>query len=268
MSLDLTARTALVTGASAGIGREIARVLARDVGTLVLVARREDRLRDLADELAAARPALRVIVRAADLIDRAATGAMVDDLEREGVVVDVLVNNAGFGDQGLFEATDWGKTERMLELNVVSATFLLHRLVPGMVARGRGAIMNVGSTAGMFPSPGLGVYSATKAYVNLLSEVLHAELADTGVTVTAVCPGPVPTEFQEVAGTTGKNPMPKAFHIDAAQCAEEAVRAMRAGDARVIPGAAERATMVSVEAVPRPILRLVARTMARRLRRR
>lgn len=266
MSLDLASTTALVTGASAGIGREIARVLARDVATLVLVARREDRLRDLAAELGAARPALRVLVRAVDLEDRRATGAALDALEADGVHVDVLVNNAGFGDQGLFERADWGKTERMLELNVVSATFLVRRILPGLVARGRGAILNVGSTAGMFPSPGLGVYSATKAYVNLLSECLSAELAGTGVTVTALCPGPVPTEFQEVAGTTGRNPMPKAFHIDAVQCAEEAVAAMRAGDPRCIPGAAVRATMTSVELLPRPIVRVAARRMAKGLR--
>jgi short-subunit dehydrogenase len=266
MTFDLSARTALVTGASAGIGREIARVLARDVGTLVLVARREDRLRELGDELARARPALRVVVRAVDLNDRPATGAALDALAAEGVSVDVLVNNAGFGDAALFERADWDKTERMIELNVVSATFLLHRLIPGMVARGRGAVLNVGSTAGMFPSPGLGVYSATKAYVNLLSECLSAELAGTGVTVTALCPGPVPTEFQEVAGTAGKNPMPKAFHIDAVQCAEEAVAAMRAGEPRCIPGAAVRATMTSVELLPRPLLRMAARGMAKRLR--
>jgi hypothetical protein len=232
----------------------------------VLVARRSDRLDELAAELRAARPSLRTIVRAVDLLDRDATGAMLASLEAEGVAVDVLVNNAGFGDYGLFEGTDWGKTERMLELNVVSATFLVHRLVGGMVARGRGAILNVGSTAGMFPSPALAVYSATKAYVNLLSECLAAELAGTGVTVTALCPGPVPTEFQEVAGTSGRNPMPKAFHVDALTCAEEAVSAMRAGEPRCIPGAAVRATMTSVELLPRPVVRLAARQMAKKLR--
>jgi short-subunit dehydrogenase len=266
VSVDLTGRTALVTGASAGIGREIARVLAREVGTLVLTARREDRLADLARELTTRHPKLRVIVRAVDLLDRAATAEMLDALEKEGVAVEVLVNNAGFGDYGLFERTGWTKTEQMIELNVVSATFLLHRLVPLMVGRGFGAILNVGSTAGMFPSPALGVYSATKAYVNLLSEALSAELHGTGVTVTVLCPGPVPTEFQEVAGTTGRNPMPKSFHIDAVQCAEEAVAALRAGEARCIPGAAVRAAMVSVESLPKVVVRKVARRMAKRAR--
>jgi short-subunit dehydrogenase len=263
---DFTGRTALVTGASAGIGREIARVLAREVSTLVLIARREDRLLDLSRALSAQHPQLRVIVRAVDLLDRTAAGAMLDALEAEGITVDVLVNNAGFGSWGLFERTGWTKTEEMLELNVVSATYLLHRLVPGMVGRGSGAILNVGSTAGMFPSPALGVYSATKAYVNLLSEVLHAELAPAGIVVTNLAPGPVPTEFQAVAGTEGKNALGKAFQVDAAICAEEAIAALKAGEARVIPGAAVRAAMLSVEALPKPVARQVAIRMAKKLR--
>src|SRR5262249_24103418 len=144
--------------------------------------------------------ALRVLVRDIDLIDRQATGAMLEGLDREGAAVDVLINNAGFGDYGLFEGSDWSKIERMLELNVVSLTFLLNRLIPPMTKRGFGAILNVGSVAGMVPSPGMGSYAATKAYVNHLSEGLRAELAGTGVSVTALCPGPVATEFQEVAG--------------------------------------------------------------------
>ena len=267
MSKDLTGRTALVTGASAGIGREIARVLARKVGVIVLVARREDRLAELAAELTAARRDLRVVVRAVDLLDRAATGGMLDALEREGILVDVLVNNAGFGDYGLFEKRGWTKTEQMIELNVVSATFLLHRLLPPMVGRGFGAVLNVGSTAGMFALPGFATYAATKAYLNLLSEALHAEVAGTGVSVSVLCPGPVPTEFQEVAGSGGKNPMPKAFHIDAVQCAVEALRGLKAGEARIIPGAAVRAAMLAIEALPKPIQRAVAVQMGKRARR-
>lgn len=266
MSLDFSGRTALVTGASAGIGREMARILAREVATLVLVARREDRLIELANELA--RPGLRVLTRAVDLVDRPATGAMIDALEKDGVEIDILMNNAGFGDWGLLERVGWTKTEQMIELNVVSATFLLHRLIPPMVGRGFGAILNVGSTAGMFPSPGFGVYSATKAYVNLLNDALHAELSGTGVAVTLLAPGPVPTEFQEVAGSKGRNPLPKAFHVDAAQCAAEAIAGLKNGEARVIPGMAVRAAMLSVEALPKPIVRQVAIRMAKQARER
>jgi short-subunit dehydrogenase len=268
MSLELTGRTALVTGASAGIGREIAKVLAREVGTIALIARRADRLAELAKELGDAHPSLRVLVRAVDLVDRAATGAMLSALEKEDVHVDVFINNAGFGDYGLFEKRGWTKTEQMVELNVVSATYLLHRLLPPMVGRGFGAILNVGSTAGMFPSPGLAAYSASKAYVNLLSEALGAELAGTGVSVTLLAPGPVPTEFQGVAGSEGKNPLGKPFRVDAAQCAEEAVRALKAGEARVIPGAAVRAAMLSVEALPRPVVRMAATRMGKKARER
>jgi short-subunit dehydrogenase len=274
VSFQLAGRAALVTGASAGIGREIARVLSREVGTLILVARRRDRLEELAGDLTASQSKLRVVVRPVDLLDRAATGAMLDGLEREGLAVDLLVNNAGFGDYGLFEKSGWTKLEQLLDLNVVSFTLLLHRLIPPMVGRGSGAILNVGSTAGMFPSPALAVYSASKAYVNLLSEALHAELGGTGVTVTVLCPGPVPTEFQEVAGsgrtagTASTNPMPKAFHIDAVQCAEEAVAGIKAGKARVIPGAAMRAAMLPLESLPKAVVRQIASQMGKKARER
>lgn len=264
MSVDISGRTALITGASAGIGREIARALAREAGALVLVARRRERLDELAAELSAAHPALRVLVRPVDLLDRAAAGALLDELEREGVQVDVLVNNAGFGDYAFFTESSWPKLERMMELNVVSATYLLHRLVPGMVARGFGAILNVGSCAGIAPSPQMVAYSATKAYVNLLSEGLRAELAGTGVTVTNLSPGPVPTEFQEVASSERPRAqtIPEALHIDVVQCAEEGVAALKAGRARVIPGLPMRAAMVSLESVPKALVRPVLARMS------
>lgn len=263
---ELRGRTALVTGASAGIGREIARVLAREVAALILVARRLDRLEELAAELRRSRPELRVVVRAVDLTDRAATGAALTDLEREGEVVDVLVNNAGFGDYGLFDRRGWEKIERMLELNVVSATFLLHRLVPRMVERGSGAVLNVGSSAGMLPSPGTGAYASTKAYLNHLSEALRAELEGTGVTVTSLCPGPVETEFQEVAGTRSRKPMPRAFHVSAEQCAEDAVEALKRGRARVIPGLPLRLAVLSLESVPKALVRPFLGRSGRRIR--
>jgi short-subunit dehydrogenase len=265
MSLDLGGKTALVTGASAGIGREIARILAREVGALILVARRRERLDELAIDLAAASPGVRVVVRAVDLLDRAATGALLDALEREGERIDVLINNAGLGHSAFFHESEWPKLLQMLELNVVSATYLLHRVVPGMVARGFGAILNVGSSAGMAAAPEMVTYSATKAYLNLLSEGLRAELAGTGVSVTALCPGPVSTEFQAVAGVR-RQPMPAAFHVDATECAEEAVAALKAGRARVIPGLPMRAAMVSLESVPKALVRPMLARMASRIR--
>lgn len=257
--LELAGRTALVTGASAGIGEAIARVLAREVEVLILVARRRERLDALALELTRERPGLRVLVRATDLLDRAATGAMLEGLAAEGVAVDVLVNNAGFGNYGRFEEQSWEKLESMLELNVVSATFLLRRLVPDMVRRGFGAILNVGSLAGIVPSPDMTVYAASKAYMNHLSEGLRAELSGTGVSVTVLCPGPVETEFQAVAGS-GRAPLPRAFYVDVNSCAEDVVTAMKQRKARLIPGGPTRALALMIEAMPKAVVRpLLAR---------
>jgi uncharacterized protein len=263
--LDFAGRTAVVTGASAGIGREIARLLGAEVSTLILVARRQDRLEELSAELTRGRSDLRVLSRAVDLTDRAETRRMLDGLEREGIGVDVFINNAGLGIQGLFEQRDWSKIEQMLELNMVSATHLLHWMIPPMVARGFGAILNVGSTAGMVPYPGMAAYGATKAYLNQLSESLRAELAGTGVVVTALCPGPVATEFQEVAGSEGKNPLPKFAWVSARACAEEGLSALKKGKARVVPGPAR--ALSALEAVPKPLLRPALARMGAKIRR-
>ncbi len=266
---DLRGKTALVTGASAGIGREIARVLARDVATLIVVARRRERLDELATELKAKRAGLRVIVEPVDLLDRVATGVLLDELEKRGEQIDVLVNNAGFGDYGLLHEREWSKLERMLELNVVSLTFLLSRLVPRMVARGTGAVLNVGSIAGIVTSPSMGVYSATKAYVNYLSETMTAELTGTGVTMTVVCPGPIATEFQEVASANediARPPMPPVMFIDAVKCAEDAVGAMVKGRARVIPGFVPRVLATVSDVLPRAFMRPIFADIVKKLR--
>jgi short-subunit dehydrogenase len=135
-----------------------------------------------------------------------------------------------------------------------------------MVGRGFGAILNVGSSAGMFAIPSSGTYSASKAYVNLLSEALYSELQGTGVSVTVLCPGPVPTEFQEIAGSAGHNPVPKAFYIDAVQCASEALEALKARRARHIPGTGMRAVMLSLETMPKAAVRPFLARLGRRAR--
>lgn len=264
--IELAGKTALVTGASAGIGQEIARVLAREVATLVLVARRGERLEALSDEVRRDRPELRVLVREVDVSDERAAQAMLDALDAHGVAIDVFVNNAGLGDYGLFEHAEWPKLQQMLAVNVVGATFLLSAIVPRMVARGAGAILNVGSFAGIVPSPGMGVYSATKAYMNHLSACLSAELAGTGVSVTALCPGPIETEFQAVAGTGARPPMPRAFYVDVRACAEQAVQALKRRKARLIPGAAVKVAALSIEALPRAVLRPLVARAAKRVR--
>lgn len=262
--LDFRERTALVTGASAGIGRELARILGEEVATLILVARRQNRLDELAAELERDRPALRVLTRAVDLNDRVATGKMLNGLERENISVEIFINNAGFGDYGLFEQRGWAKLEQMLELNMVSATYLLHRMIPPMVARGFGAILNVGSIAGMVPQPGMATYGATKAYLNHLSEALRAELAGTGVVLTALCPGPVATEFQEVAGSGGRNPLPTFAWVGARACAQQGLLALKKDKARVVPGPVR--VVAALEAFPRPLVRLALARMGVKLR--
>ena len=189
---------ALVTGASSGIGLEIARLHAARGGDLVVVARRGDRLRELADELSSSHGADTLVVEAdlatADGIAalKAATG------DRR---IDVLVNNAGFGGRGPFhEREDAGRLLEMVDLNVRALTELTHHYVRSMVARGHGRILQVGSTAGFLPGPLQAVYYASKAYVNSLSQAMAEELRGTGVTVTLLAPGPVATEFFDVAG--------------------------------------------------------------------
>jgi uncharacterized protein len=265
MKLDFKGKTALVTGASAGIGRELARELAAEVACVILVARRQERLDDLAAELRAKRADLCVLTRAVDISDRAAAGAMLDALDREGVGVDILINNAGFGDYGLFEQREWEKLEQMVELNVVSATFFLHRLIPLMVTRGFGAVLNVGSIAGMISAPAMATYGATKAYLNFLSESLRAELAGTGVVVTALCPGPVPTEFNEVAGDGPRPPVPSFAEVSAPACARAGLEGLRRGKARVIPGMVR--AMAAIEALPKPFMRPLLARAGKQIRR-
>ncbi|MBK8257508.1 MAG: SDR family oxidoreductase [Polyangiaceae bacterium] len=286
--ISLSGRTALVTGASSGIGAEVARELACDVSTLVLVARRRDRLEDLASELTAAHHGLRVIVRDVDLTDLAATGRLLDELEASGVAIDVLVNNAGFGDRGLLDERPWSKIESLLALNVVSATFLIHRVLPKMVARGFGAIMNVGSVAGIVSKPGSAVYGASKSYLNALSDALSAELRGTGVTVTAVLPGPVPTEFGAMAMKDDAAPvraasaenagaderreprlkLPRAMVVSARECARQAVLGMKRGSARVVPGGLVYTMAKIMDNAPRPVLRELLGRSAAKMRRR
>src|SRR6202040_4315359 len=194
---------ALITGASAGIGREFARQLASRARTLVLIARREQRLNELGDELRNRNPQLNVHVRAVDLCDKSQIDELVRWLEENKIEIDFLINNAGLGDYGSFSTSDPQREDRILEVNIVAPTLLPRRLLPQMIARKRGAILNVSSSAGFLPIPGMAVYAASKAYVNSFSEALRAELRGTCVSVTALCPGPVHTEFGDVAKRPG-----------------------------------------------------------------
>ncbi len=221
--------TVLVTGASSGIGRELARLFAPRAKRLILVARREERLHALAGELG--RPGLDIAVHPCDLTDSAA----VDRLLAEIGEVDVLVNNAGIGDVGLFENVSWERIDFLLRINITAVAQLIHRLLPGMLRRRSGGILNISSGWGLTFIPGMGLYSGAKHFVTAFTECLRLELHGTGVVVTQVCPGPVATEFVEVAGNPTGHDIPKIFLLSPERCARAAFRGFERGRAMVIP---------------------------------
>ena len=256
----------LITGASSGIGRALALQIAHRARAIALVARRKDRLEELKSELLTRNPSLRVVVSAADITKPEARDAMLAAVEAEVGPVDVLVNNAGFGDLGVFDRADWEKNERMIALNVTALTHLTHRVVRGMVARGRGGILNVSSGWGLTFGPGLSVYIGTKHFVTGFTEGLRLDLAGTGVRVTQVCPGPVATEFNDTVGNfTGMSP-PGLVEISAERCARAAIRGLDRGRALVVPGLLIRLILFLGTKTPRFILRLFYAPVARLLR--
>ena len=241
---------ALVTGASGGIGAEIARVLAPD-HDLVLVARSAAKLDALATELGGAR------VIAADLSDPGAVGKIAAELPE----VDVLVNNAGVGDFGAFAAEDTERILGMIQLNITSLTALTRQYLPAMLERQQGRVMNVASTASFQPGPLMAVYYATKSYVLSFSEALHEETRGTGVTVTALCPGPTASGFQAAADMELSPLVANRKLPSAADVAAYGVKAMQRGDAVAVPGAMNKIMAASVRLTPRPVIRRLVRKM-------
>jgi hypothetical protein len=196
--------TALITGASAGLGAEFARQLAPIASRLILVGRRADRLTALAAELQSSRSDLRIDTIAADLSQSSERERLAVQIIREEIPLNLLVNNAGLGDLGTFDDADWSRLAPVLDVNIVALTHLTHLLLPMLRSQRPSGILNVSSVAGFYPLPEMAVYAATKAYVTSFSEALRMELAPAGITVTALCPGPVPTEFFEVASRNGE----------------------------------------------------------------
>lgn len=244
--------TALVTGASSGIGADLARELARRGHGVTLLARREERLAELATELHDAHGA-RTEVVALDLTDAAARGRLPDILLERGLTVEVLVNNAGFSTTGPVYRSDRHREMAMIRTDVEAVVDLCCIFVPGMVERGRGAVLNVASTAAFQPLPGQAGYGASKAFVLSYTRSLRAELRDKGVSVTALCPGPVKTEFAESAGFTpeeSENSLPKIMWLPAADVARLAVLGLEQGKGVVIPGLANRVGAQFARAMP------------------
>jgi short-subunit dehydrogenase len=264
--MKLDGCSALITGASAGIGHEFARQLASRVRSLILVARREQRLNQLRDDLKQQHPNLTVHIRKTDLADLAQLKELVAWLERERIDVDLLINNAGLGDLGPFATSDPARNEQMTLVNIVALTSLTRHLLPQMIANKHGAILNVSSSAGFLPIPGFAVYAATKAYVTSFSEALRAELRGTGVNVSALCPGPVHTEFQKVATRSGGPPEiePEFVYVAVEQVVRDALAALEVDRPLVIPGIAMKLGMFLVRITPMPILRWTSRFSSKR----
>ncbi|PYL36329.1 MAG: hypothetical protein DMF38_01465 [Verrucomicrobia bacterium] len=256
----------LITGASAGIGREFARQLAGRAKSLILIARREQKLNELRDELNQRYPNVAVSVLKTDLADPAQLNELLAWLNHKGIDVDLLINNAGLGDSGAFSTSDPIRNEQMTLVNIVALTMLTRHLLPRMIARRCGGILNVSSSAGFLPIPDFAVYAATKAYVTSFSEALRAELRGTGVSVCSLCPGPVHTEFQEVAKRPGAQPDtgPEFVFVSAEEVVRDALAALEADRPLVIPGFPMKLGMFLVRITPMPILRLLSRLSPRR----
>lgn len=246
--------TAIVTGASSGIGADLARELVARGHGVTLVARREERLRDLAAEVG---DSVRVEVIACDVADPDARARLFDEVQRRGLTVDVLVNNAGIGTVGPVSESTVDAEIRQARVNVEAVIDLTTRAVKQMVPRGRGAILNVGSTAAFQPFPGQSGYAGTKAFVRTYTDGLRGELAGTGVTVTTLHPGPVRTEFLDAAGFDERefaNAFPKFMWMPSRAVAKAGIDALAADRASVVPGIQNAIPARIFEFLPRRLL--------------
>ena len=262
-----TGKTALVTGASSGIGKAFAELLAEKGYALVLTARRKERLDELA-ALLTQRHGIEAQVVVDDLADPDAPSRIAAALERRGVRVDLLVNNAGYGVPGSYASVSWTDHERFMQVMVLAVCNLTYRLLPAMVERGWGRIINIASVAGMVPAPaGHTLYGASKAFLIRFSEALNSENAAKGVHVTAVCPGFTWSEFHDVTGTRDKmNKVPGLLWLEASSVAREGYDAVMGGDPVVVNGRIYRLLVWLNGALPRGLSRWVSGLAGRRYR--
>lgn len=262
----MSAGTALITGASSGIGLELAKLFARDGYGLALVARRWEKLETLGHELSK-QHGIHVRTIAVDLADPGAPGEIARQLAAASVTVDVLVNNAGFGELGPFAQIDLKTARRMIEVNIAALTTLTRIFLPGMLQRRRGRILNVASTAGFAPGPLLAVYYATKAYVISLSEALTEETRGSGVTVTVLCPGPTTTEFQAVAHMESTRLVNMPGVMNAESVAMAGYAGLMRGKRMVVPGLINRLLPLGIRLSPRGMVVRVARLFREKVHR-
>lgn len=262
--MNATSKTALITGASSGIGHELAKLFARDGYSLVLVARSRDRLSSIAADLGG-RFGISVRPIALDLASSHASSSLFEQLQAEGLDIDVLVNNAGFGTFGEFAGIQEEEILGQIQLNVTALTHLTRLVLPGMIARREGKIMNVASTAAFQPGPLMAVYYATKAYVLSFSEALANELAGSGVLVTCFCPGATDTGFQKRAGMENSRLFKKIGPMKVETVARDGYRGLMAGKTVAISGMRNRLVAQSVRFAPRRWVTAVSRWVAEKV---
>lgn len=248
---------ALITGASSGIGEELAREHARHGGDLILVARREQNLLQLKNELEE-KYSITALVMARDLAGFDAAEALYKEIKAQDIHVDILINNAGFGGYGKFYERDWPEDQRMIELNIGTLAALTRFFLTDMVARNSGRIMNVSSVGGFLPGPMEAVYYATKAFVLSFSQAISNELNDTNVTVTALCPGATKTEFSEKAGMDDL-PGFKLMEVSVEFVGKYAYGRMLKGKRVAIPGVINKFFTVLLRFLPRSAIRILSR---------
>jgi uncharacterized protein len=240
----------LITGASAGLGAEFARQLARKGEPLALAARRRDRMEALAKEIGG-----EVHIFEADLSKEGAAASLLAELEAEGLTVATLINNAGFGLAGKVAAQPGQRQSEMIDLNVRALTELCRLVLPAMIERGAGAILNVASTAAFQPGPNMAVYYASKAYVLSFTEALHHELKGTPIRVTALCPGPTESEFSDVANS--HSPTLERMKVPAAPVVAAGLKGLAKGKAIVVPGLPNKITSQMSRFLPRAAMRRI-----------
>jgi short-subunit dehydrogenase len=250
--------TALITGASGGIGEELARIFSSQKHDVVLVARGEDKLHGLAGELGRTH-GIQARVLAADLADPAAPPRIFEALQAQGVTVDVLVNNAGFGAQGAYAEVDFEVERRMIQVNIVALSHLTRLFLPGMLARRNGKILNVASTAAYVPGPFMAVYYASKAFVLSFSDAIAEEVQGTGVSVTALVPGPTATNFAAAAGNENSRLFRSGAVMNAAAVARVGYDGLMAGKRVAIAGLSNKLTVLSTRVAPRTMLAKITR---------